>query len=182
MQEIWKDIPGYEGRYQASSLGRIKSLSRRVNTWNASKTIPECVLKASGRRYKQVRIDGKMQMVHRLVALTFIPVIAGKFLVNHRDEDTYNNRVENLEWCTPKENVRYNNAHLRRAKTQKESGCQLNNRGTSKPILCIDTGQVYPSIQEAVRTHPELDASTLTKVCKGKKKTHKGRHWRYVNE
>lgn len=182
MEEIWKDIPGYEGKYQASSLGRIKSLSRRVNTWNGYKTIPECILRPSGARYEAVRLAGKTKLVHRLVAMTFLKPQPNKPYVNHKDENTKNNSCSNLEWCTPRENVRYNDAHIRRAKKQKETGCQLNNKATSKPIVCIETGKIYASIRQATREHKELDASSLSKACLGKKKTHKGWHWRYLYE
>lgn len=181
MCETWKDIPGLEGRYQASTLGRIKSLSRRVKTWNAHKTIPECVLKpaVAPNGYLHVRIDGRTKDVHRLVAQTFIPNPQNKPQVNHKNENKQDNSVLNLEWCTPKENINFGTCLSRRAKTQRDTGCQLNNRSTSKPVLCITTGESFPSINEASRVYG-LDCSAITKCCKGKIVNTKKTQWRYT--
>ena len=182
MNEIWKDVPGLTGRYQASTLGRIKSLSRKVNTWNGYKTIPECILKPGigPGGYAHVRIDGKCVSVHRLVAKTFLPPPGdNETQVNHIDENKTNNRVDNLMWCTPKQNIRWGTALERRAKSQRESGCQINNKGTSRPVLCVTTGVEYPSIMEGSR-QTGADTSTIIRVCKGKLHTTKGLKWRYL--
>ena len=182
MIEIWRDIPGLEGRYQASTLGRIKSLSRRVNTWNAHKTIPECILKdavgTSG--YKQVRIDGRSKSVHRLIALTFIPIPNPNCTqVNHLDEDKTNNSVKNLEWCTPKHNINWGTSLVRRSKTQRNKGSQLNNRGTSRPVICVDNGATFLSIADASRK-TGIDGSSISQCCKGRRPITHGLRWRYL--
>lgn len=181
MNEIWCDIPGLEGRYQASTLGRIKSLSRRVNTWNGYKTIPECILRAGvgPNGYEHVRIDGKCKSVHRLVAQTFILNPGNAPQVNHLDENKRNNAVDNLEWCSAKKNVRWGTSLERRAATQRALGHQLNNKGTSRPVLCLSTDVVYPSISEAARV-TGTDLSCIVKACKGKTCTAGGLKWRYV--
>lgn len=102
--EIWKDIPGYEGRYQASSLGRIKSLSRTVKTWNGHKSIPECVLKL---RKRNGYLAWKNKSVHRLIALTFLTKPEHKDFVNHKNGSREDNRADNLEWVTLEENARH---------------------------------------------------------------------------
>lgn len=113
MEEIWKDIEGYEGLYQVSNLGRIKSLERYV--WNRFSYIlvKERILKQSNDKYGYCIISlnknnkGKVFKVHRLVAQAFIPNSLNAPQVNHKDEDKKNNYVDNLEWCDSKYNNTY---------------------------------------------------------------------------
>lgn len=108
--EEWKDIKGYEGLYQISNLGEVKSLSREVEQSNGKKyTIKERKLKTSrnGNGYTGITLnkDGKHRFnVHRLVALHFIENPEGKEQVNHKDLDKTNNCKDNLEWLTKSEN------------------------------------------------------------------------------
>lgn len=113
MEEIWKVVKGYEGRYQVSNLGNVKSLSRMVNSGNGvkSKLINEIILKPNitihGYKIATLWIDGVSghYSVHRLVATTFIPNPENKPMVNHINCIKTDNRVENLEWVTRQENV-----------------------------------------------------------------------------
>ena len=107
--EILKDIPGYEGFYMASNLGRIYSV-RSKKFLSASK---KCQYPMVG---LYVNGKGKTYSVHRLVALTFIPNPENKPHVNHKDLDHFNNRVENLEWVTRDENY----AHYHRSEFYKQ--------------------------------------------------------------
>lgn len=100
MGEVWKDIKGYEGKYQVSDRGNVKSLNYRrsgvenlLTPWDA------------GRGYLQVIFTRKKYAIHRLVAETFIPNPDNKSDVNHIDGNKKNNNVENLEWCTRQENI-----------------------------------------------------------------------------
>lgn len=103
MKEIWKDIPGYEGLYQASNLGQIKRLSRKY----APK---EKVLKPQRRNgYLSICLtknkDKSTHNIHRLITKTFIG--ESDLIVNHKDGNKHNNNIENLEYCTSRDNCRH---------------------------------------------------------------------------
>ncbi len=122
MNEIWKDIRGYEGFYQVSNLGRVKTLSRKVLRENQTKPfftkerITSGTDHGNGYKYVSLTHPRKNYYVHRLVAETFIPNPDNKKCVNHKDFDRANNNVENLEWCTHKENSEYSSDNLSRSK------------------------------------------------------------------
>lgn len=118
MQEVWKDIYGYEGLYQISNIGNVKSCDRYVFAGIGSnhkyQHIKEHLLKQKGGgKYIQVILskNGKTKAftIHRLVAQAFIPNPDNLPCINHKDENPKNNRVDNLEWCTYKYNNEYNN-------------------------------------------------------------------------
>lgn len=102
MEEIWKDVPGFEGYYQVSSMGRVKSVDRvKCDGVRMKGRIRKTHLDACGYELVQLRKDGAMKhfSVHRLVALAFIPNPEGLPQVNHIDEVRNHNTVDNLEWC-----------------------------------------------------------------------------------
>lgn len=114
MEEIWRDIEGYEGHYQVSNLGRVKSLERYMNGRNGGKSLlKERILKPikNNRGYLNVNLSKnrkrKNANIHRLVAKAFIPNPDNKPEVNHVDTNKKNNRADNLEWATTKENIRH---------------------------------------------------------------------------
>lgn len=114
MKEFWKKIPNIDG-YEASNIGRIKSINRVIPIINGrikSKTIPECILKPillEGYPSVSIRVNGvvKLKKIHRLVAETFIENPDNLPQINHKDGNKLNNSIVNLEWCTPKHNIKH---------------------------------------------------------------------------
>ena len=118
MQEIWKDISGFEGFYEISSYGRVRSVKSgkilSTSKCGGCRGYLSVCLSKNGKRY------GKL--VHRLVAEAFIPAIEGLSEVNHKDEDKTNNRVDNLEFCDHKYNMNYGTRNIRSKDTHIKNG------------------------------------------------------------
>lgn len=109
MKELWKDIVGYEGIYQISNLGNVRSLNRVVIRGKVKQKRKGKVLSnyKIGKGYYAVRLCKKMYPIHRLVALHFLKNKDNKPCVNHIDGNKLNNSASNLEWCTLKENTEH---------------------------------------------------------------------------
>lgn len=118
MKEIWKNIPGYKGKYQVSDQGRVKGIRvRHMQTPKATNGYPVVMLYSNGYR--------KTALVHRLVALAFLPRVKNKPHVNHKNGVRYHNVVTNLEWCDNKGNHQHAAAHGRKAKGEKNGNYKL---------------------------------------------------------
>lgn len=178
MKEIWKNIEGYEGLYQVSSYGRVRSLDRMVTYSDGRKrlfkgSMLKNMLGTNGYLYIVLSksSEEKKVHIHRLVAEAFIPNPNNLPQVNHKDEDKTNNLVENLEWCTQA----YNNCFGTRLERQIEK--------RSMPILQIDleTNQIiaeYPSANEAARKL-NIHQGNISECCRGEQKTAYGFKWKY---
>ena len=170
--EIWKDIEGYEGLYQISNLGNVKSL-------NYNKTGKERILtpQKNNKSYLKVGLckqaKSKTYKIHRLVAQAFLPNQNNLPQVNHKDEDKQNNAASNLEWCTNKYNSNYGTRNKRVAESN------INNPKRSKQVLCVENGVIYPSTMELQR-QLGLPQQNISHCCNGKRKTCGGFHWCYV--
>ena len=112
--EVWKDVIGYEGLYEVSNVGNVRSKDRVIVYSNGIRVPYEGNMKTQvmnkyGYNYVGLHKDAKSKqgMVHRLVADAFIPREEGKNHVNHKDGVKTNNHASNLEWCTPQENVKH---------------------------------------------------------------------------
>ena len=185
MEEIWKDIKGYEGQYQVSNTGKVRSLQRTLSSGccGIGRTIKELVLRPYTDHHGYLRLQlsknskTKKFLVHRLVAEAFIPNPNGYRCVNHKDETHTNNSVENLEWCTHKYNSNYGTIKERkRAK-------QLNHPSISKRVEQLDKKgnhiAFFPSVHEAERFY-NIKGNDVFQCCRGLRKTAKGFIWKYV--
>ena len=168
--EVWKDIKGLEGKYQISSLGRVKSLLRYAKSRNGSFRIhKERILKGGmniwGYKIFQLcRGEGKrtyiLNSAHRLVAEAFIPNLENKRTVNHKDGNKLNNCVSNLEWCTYSENLQHAYDHgLKKVP-------KGNKHWNTKIILDTQSGVFYIGVKQAADAFC-LNKYSLTKMLNG---------------
>lgn len=182
----WKSANGYEGLYEVSDAGQVRSVDRYIKTdikHVESRLIKGKVLKQSIKRngYKTVDLskNGKVTttLVHRLVAETFIPNPDRLRFVNHKDSNRTNNVVSNLEWVTSSEN-------------RMHGITEGNVTFPERPIECIETGTVFSRPQHAANWINEnypgringkirVAAQNIRSACKGLKHTAYGFTWRY---
>lgn len=182
MKEIWRPVVGYEGLYEVSNHGRVKSLN-----YNKRKgEIRILKEKLAGRGYHSVCLvkgnEKKYKYIHKLVAEAFIPNPNNYQQVNHKDEDKTNNFVyvnidgtidiekSNLEWCTAKYNSNYGTRNKR---------C---NEAKRKKVRCVETNIIYLSLKEA-SMHTKCNKSNISGCCLNKYgcRTAGGYHWEYID-
>lgn len=184
--EIWKDIKGYEGKYQVSNLGRVKSLSRMKYMGSSGyRLMPEKILKQANKRGYQTVVlcndnEHKTTGVHRLVALSFIPNPKNLPQVNHIDENKCNNNVDNLEWVTCKENINHGTSLIKRAMSQRVSKA---NKKVYQYDMNGNLVGTYISTHDASR-QTGFDRGAIGHCCNNDVgfRTHKGYRWSYEKE
>lgn len=168
MNEIFKDIPGFEGLYQVSNYGRILSLNnyhrknpKILKPYSNSRGYLSVVLAKKGEKYPW--------RINRLVAMTFLPNPQNLPQVNHKDENKANNRVDNLEWCSPKYNMNYGTRGYRTGQILR------------KPVACFDLYhnliKQYPGITDAAKDGH--NRSGIIRAAKGQRNTYHGYIWEY---
>lgn len=188
-QEVWRDVVGYEGFYQVSNLGRVRSLDRRVQGRPDRTHFVRGQIKAPSVRGDYLKAglykDGKMvnKSVHRLVAEAFLEPVEGKDYVDHINGNKHDNRAANLRWVTMSENNHY--AHLQGLvdieKRRQRGRAYVAEHGTPtkpKPVIRSD-GAVFESISAAARAL-NTGQGNISRVLLGKGKTCKGYSFRYV--
>ena len=176
MNEEWRPIPGYEGYYEVSNIGRVRSLNRYTKSgWGTPVFHPsqmmKCRVVSNGYRHVKLTKDGRRcePLVHRLVAEAFLPNPQNLPQVNHKDGDKSNDIVSNLEWCTHSDNQLHSRRILKRV-------CGL----PRKRVECIDTGEVFETAHHAARAY-NLNPGGVYYVCEGKNRHAGGMHFKYAN-
>ncbi len=174
--ETWRDIQGYEGLYQVSDTGRVRSVDRSEQFKRNGKISHRIrhgrFLGQTADKHGYLRVhlakDGKCKrfFVHRLVATAYISKPDDKPQVNHMNGNRTDNRVCNLEWVSAQENV----CHAFRVIGRKPS--------RHRPVICLETGGVYGSVTEAAKTFG-IDKSHLVACCRGRRNQAGNYHFKY---
>lgn len=163
MREIWKDINGFEGLYQVSNLGRVRNkriyLSQKTNN----------------KGYKLVDLykenKRKQLLVHRLVAIAFVPNPQNHNIVNHIDENPQNNHAYNLEWCTQKYNMNYGSVPQKIGEANSKAVKQIEKTG--------ELVKVFPSAIQAQR-ETGISNGNINDCLHNRRKTAGGYLWQYA--
>lgn len=200
-EEIWKDIPGYDGQYKVSNFGRIQSFRSKYRGGQYYGMILKSHISKSKYVYQQLRKNNKTitHLLHRLVAEAFIPNPYNKPNINHLDNNPSNNCTTNLQWCTQKENIQYaanlgrmkNNTTWEKGTKPWNTGKFLSNehklklsiikRGKPSPkrkkVINMKTGIIYESATEAAKKN-NINYNTFA----GNVRENKGDFKYYKNE
>ena len=207
VEVVRKPIKGYEGYYEVDQLGRVYSVNRTITVNDNGRVYDKPLsggkmkqgMHSAGYKVVSLTKDGKTKRyyVHRLVAEAFIDNPNNLPFINHKDEDKTNNFADNLEWCTNEYNINYGNARAKQARKIKgrrlteehkdkiRSGvikiCDNGNTKLTRQIICLNTGDVYASINNASR---ELGISrgTLWSACKRQTATKQGLRFMFYDD
>lgn len=186
MKEIWKSVEGFEGLYEVSNLGRVRSLDREVRNRGGIAVKRGKILspKNVNTNYKAVNLwkknKGYMRLVHRLVAIAFLPNPENLPQVNHKDEDPSNNNVNNLEWCDSAYNANYGTAIARRSAKTKGVPRPQNGKPIAQYTKDGRLVKIYLTAMEAARALT-ADNSSICHCANGAYKSSYGYVWRWVD-
>lgn len=181
LNEVWKPVVGYKGIYEVSNLGNVKVLDRfiireRNGTYIKKGHFLKKELDNQG--YYRVTLtknnNSKHKLVSRLVAQAFIPNPNNLPCVNHKDENSLNNCVDNLEWCTQKYNCNYG--------TRNERIIQKKAKKINQFDLYNNYIKTWASASEVARTFGKKNGAHINRCCKGVFKQAYGYVWRYADE
>lgn len=188
MDEIWKDVPEWENLYEVSNIGNVRSKTREVNTCDRNKEnftkriikgkLLGCTIEALGYRRVDLRCKEKSRrknaLVHRLVALCFIDNPKRKPHINHKDCNPLNNKVENLEWCTHKENMHHafeNGLMIPFSGTEKGQKCPSSKLKDSE-VVEIKKRIAYGESSIAISIDYPVSASAISEIKAGRSWSH----------
>lgn len=176
MREIWKDIPNYDGLYQISNFGRVKSFNSSKKHFNQNYHFLKPNVSNNG--YEQVTLYNKNRerhkyLVHKLVAEAFLSNPHNYPCVNHKDENKLNNSVDNLEWCSYAYNNAYGTARIRTSIT----------KGSPISQYTLDGFLIANYVSSGIINKLfGFDADSIIRCCNGKMKTAYGYIWKWFNE
>jgi hypothetical protein len=193
MEEIWSPAKGYENYLLVSTHGNVIRLAKEQRHWKGGistrkQTLCKTSLTRKTRGYKQIKFGTnyvvKSLLVHRLVAETFIPLVDGKDFVNHIDGNKLNNNINNLEWCTAKENAIHSvkTGLWRKAVRKKPYPYGFANE-RNMPVTLIINGLEFITFSNAKEASLYVNANSFTHInaaCNGKRKTAYGHEWKYA--
>lgn len=187
MAELWENIAGFDGLYQISNYGRVKSLYKNKILKQTKCKLGYCRVNL----YKNK--ECKKFLVHRLVASAFIKNPYNLPIINHKDENPSNNNVNNLEWCTYSYNTSYGTArertvkHTDYKKRTQNTNYLLRDAKLKKPVLQLKNGTIikeFESVKSATSVFGtgKSHGSNIIDVCKGRRKQAYGYQWKYKED
>jgi hypothetical protein len=173
MLERWAPVKGYEGFYEVSSMGRVRSLSRMIrrSSGGYQRHIGKVLRPARCKRYHTVGLSvyggRKTWFVYRLVAESFLKRPSWAEQVNHKDHNSFNDFLDNLEWVTEQRNL--------------DHSYEDGNHSKNIPVVCTNTGTIYRSMCQAAKAVGS-HMSQIEKVCRGKMSHTHGYHFKILKE
>ena len=184
--EVWKDVVGYEGLYQVSNLGRVYSVMRIINGIHyGGRMVRQFQRDKKDKFYLHVQLwnkgKPKCMLVHRLVAMAFLPNPNNYPCVNHKDEDKQNNKADNLEWCDASMNGKHKfQIGLQRPKKGFDN---VLSKAVAMYSLNGDLLHIFGSLSDAVLflNRPHSSYHCIARCCNGERKTALKHKWEWLN-
>lgn len=188
MEEEWRDVVGYEGLYQVSNLGRVRSIAQGIG--RRKRVLTPCKTKWGYLQNVLTDDKGKQhhESVHKLVGLAYISIpeelkhlLGTRYLqINHKDEDKTNNRADNLEWSSASYNTKYGTGPERRRKTCLERKTKRAEAKVNQLTLDGEFIRMWDSLAE-IQRDTSYNKSFICWCCKGKYKQAYGYKWEYAD-